>query len=264
MHIERVWPDTRLRNYHYLVVCKETGEALAIDPFDAGLMLATAKKHGWQITQVLNTHHHHDHVAGNDALRDATGARVLAHAGATPLISSRVDVGLGAGDVIRVGRSIELQCLDTPGHTMSHLCLFAHADQPALFCGDTLFNAGAGNCHNGGDPVALYETFATQLAKLPDATRVYAGHDYLANNLAFTLSREPSNAEARALGDKVAGIAPLQMPVTTLAEEKHINTFFRLGNPQVIAGLREHFPDLPEQPAPREVFVALRALRNKW
>jgi hydroxyacylglutathione hydrolase len=263
MHIERLWPDTKLRNYHYLVVCTETGEALAVDPFDARLMLDTARKHGWQITQILNTHHHDDHTAGNEAVRAATGAKVFAHAGAAQLIGG-VDKGVADGDVIRVGRSIELECMDTPGHTMSHVCLFAHADQPALFSGDTLFNAGAGNCHQGGDPVALYETFATRLVNLPAATRVYPGHDYLLNNLGFTLAREPGNGSAREMKERLTGMAPLQLPLTTLGEEKRFNTFFRLGNAEIIAGLREHFPDLPAEPAPREVFVALRALRNKW
>ncbi len=263
MHVERLWPDTSLRNYHYLVVCTETGDALAVDPFDAQLMLDTARRHGWRITQILNTHHHHDHIAGNEAVRAATGAKVLAHAGAAALIGG-VDVGLGDGDVIRVGRSIELESLDTPGHTMSHVCLFAHAEQPALFSGDTLFNAGAGNCHQGGDPVALYETFATRLQNLPDATRIYPGHDYLLNNLGFTLSREPGNAEARVLQQKLAGTGPLDLPVTTLGEEKKFNTFFRLGSAEIIDGLREQFADLPREVAPRDVFVALRALRNKW
>jgi hydroxyacylglutathione hydrolase len=263
MHIERIWPATSLRNYHYLVVCEETGEALAVDPFDAGLMLDIARRKGWTITQIFNSHHHEDHTAGNEAVRQATGARVLAHADAAPLIGG-VDVGLTDGDAIRVGRSIELECMDTPGHTMSHICLFAHADSPALICGDTLFNAGAGNCHNGGDPVALYETFATRLARLPEATRVYAGHDYMLNNLGFTLSREPGNAEARALQARLADTGPLELPVTTLAEEKHFNTFFRLGNAEIIAGLRAAFPALGAEPTPREVFVALRELRNKW
>jgi len=163
-----------------------------------------------------------------------------------------------------VGHSVELQCLDTPGHTLSHVCLFAHADEPALFSGDTLFNAGAGNCHQGGDPVKLYETFASRLAQLPDSTAVHAGHDYLLNNLGFTLDREPGNSVAAELKNSLAGRGALAMPITTLGEEKQFNTFFRLQSPQIIAGLRERFPDLPGNPSPREVFVRLRELRNKW
>jgi len=263
VHIERLWPDTRLRNYHYLIVCEETGDALAVDPWDAALVQSTAQKHGWSIRQIFNTHHHHDHIGGNEALRAATGARVLAHAGAAAQIPG-VDQGLAHGDIIRVGRTVELECLDTPGHTMSHVCLLAHADQPALFSGDTLFNAGAGNCHNGGDPGALYDTFASRLARLPDATQVHAGHDYLLNNLGFTLDREPENAEAARLQRELADRPAAAMPVTTLSEERHFNTFFRLQNPRIIAGLRERFPDLPEQPSPREVFLGLRSLRNNW
>jgi hydroxyacylglutathione hydrolase len=263
MIVERLWPDTRLRNYHYLVACAETGEALAIDPWDAGLMARTARERGWRITQILNTHHHHDHCAGNEELRAATGATVLAHAGAASTIGN-VDRGLSEGDVVSVGNTIELECLDTPGHTLSHVCLFAHAPQPALFSGDTLFNAGAGNCHNGGDPDRLYETFVNRLAHLPDGTRVYPGHDYMMNNLGFTLDREPENEDAARMRVQLDGRAPQSMPVTTLAEERRINTFFRLQNPDVVEHLRERFPELPPQPTARQVFVRLRELRNKW
>jgi hydroxyacylglutathione hydrolase len=144
------------------------------------------------------------------------------------------------------------------------VCLLAHAGEPALFCGDTLFNAGAGNCHNGGDPQRLYETFVTQLAKLPDATRVFPGHEYLARNLEFTLDREPGNEDARALLGEARHHDPAAAVVTTLGREKRINTFFRLQNPAVIARLREVFPDIGENPDGRTVFVKLRELRNRW
>ena len=137
-------------------------------------------------------------------------------------------------------------------------------DRPALFCGDTLFNAGAGNCHNGGHPNELYETFTTQLANLPDHTRVYPGHDYLANNLAFTLDREPDNEDAKRLLDTAEKQDPNDAMVTTLAREKRINTFFRLHSPTVIARLRETFLDLPDLPDPKAVFLKLRELRNSW
>jgi hydroxyacylglutathione hydrolase len=66
-------------------------------------------------------------------------------------------------------------------------------DRPALFCGDTLFNAGAGNCHNGGIPRAVQD-LREQLAGCPTTRCVYPGHDYIENNLRFTLDREPDNA----------------------------------------------------------------------
>jgi hydroxyacylglutathione hydrolase len=259
--VERIWSGNRLRNYHYLIACPETGEALAVDPLQWQDVLAAAKTRGWTITQIVNTHDHGDHTGGNAGLIGATGAKLIAHAAAK---IPGVDRGVQQGDAIRVGKSVELQCLDTPGHTMAHICLFAHADSPALFSGDTLFNAGAGNCHNGGHPEALFNTFTTQIAKLPDATRLYAGHDYLANNLGFTLDREPGNDAAAELLAKVGHIDAAVMPVTTLGEEKAFNTFFRLDNPVIAARLREKFPDLPEKPSAKDVFLRLRELRNSW
>jgi hydroxyacylglutathione hydrolase len=172
--------------------------------------------------------------------------------------------GLRAGDVIRVGKTVELECLDTPGHTMSHICVMSHTDKPALFCGDTLFNAGAGNCHNGGHPNELYNSFVNQLSKLPEETLIYPGHDYIARNLGFTLDREPDNGKAKALLPNVEHQDTNRPLVTTLALEREINTFFRLTSPMVIRRLREAFPDLPDNPDPKTVFLKLRELRNKW
>jgi hydroxyacylglutathione hydrolase len=263
MLVEQIWTANAYRNFNYLIACADTGEALAVDPLDHEKCLATAKARGWTITQILNTHEHRDHTGGNAAMVAATHAKVLAHQNARDKIPG-MDRGLKAGDVIKIGKTAELECLDTPGHTMAHICLRAHGDRPALFCGDTLFNAGAGNCHNGGHPSELYQTFAGQLARLPDHTLIYPGHDYIARNLAFTLDREPDNAKAQAMLPKMEEQDPGHALVTTLAIEKEINTFFRLSSASVIKRLREAFPDLPEHPDERTVFLRLRELRNKW
>jgi hydroxyacylglutathione hydrolase len=263
MIVEQIWTGNAYRNFNYLIVCPRTGDALAVDPLDYRKCLAVAGNRGWEITQILNTHEHGDHIGGNQAMIAATGAKLLAHHNARDRIPG-MDQGLKAGDVVKVGRSVELEVLDTPGHTMSHVCLLSHTDTPALFCGDTLFNAGAGNCHNGGHPDELYQTFAQQLAQLPDATQIYPGHDYIANNLKFTLDREPDNQRAAALLGDVANQDPDAAMVSTLALEKEINTFFRLQSPSVIARLQASFPDLPEHPDAKTVFLKLRELRNSW
>ncbi|MBT4489990.1 MAG: hydroxyacylglutathione hydrolase [Rhodospirillaceae bacterium] len=263
MIIEQIWTGNAYRNFNYLIVCPDTGEAMAIDPLDHEKCLGLAKAKGWNITQVLNTHEHGDHTGGNSAVIEATGAKLLAHTNAKGKIPG-MDRGLDAGDVIKVGSSVEIEALDTPGHTMSHVCLLTRTDQQALICGDTLFNAGAGNCHNGGHPNELYDTFANLLTNLPDDTLIYPGHDYMSGNLGFTLDREPDNVRAKSLLDEIGDQDPNSALVSTLALEKEINTFLRLRSPSVIAQLRESFPDLSDAPEPREVFLKLRELRNSW
>ena len=263
MLVERIWTGNAYRNFNYLVACPDSGEALAIDPLDHTRCLAAARHNGWQITQILNTHEHHDHTGGNEAMVAATGAKLLAHEKAGARIKG-VDRGLKAGDVVKVGKRVELECMDTPGHTMCHVCLRSHGDRPTLFSGDTLFNAGAGNCHNGGDPNALFKTFVEQIDRLPESTLIYPGHDYIENNLRFTLAREPANDAARRLLPSVTDHDPALSAVTTLKEERQFNSFLRLDNPNLIEKLRDDFPDLPDRPDPRSVFLKLRELRNHW
>lgn len=261
MIVERVWVGNRLRNYNYLIACEVTGEALAVDPLDYRACLRVARERGFDVTQVLNTHEHADHIGGNHHVVAATGAEVIAHVDAAiPDVDRRVR----GGDVVRVGKTVELACLDTPGHTMSHVCLLSRGPEAALFSGDTLFNAGAGNCHNGGHPEVLYETFSRQLTQLEDSVRLYPGHDYLVGNLRFTLDREPDNAAAAALLGAVEGRDGDAAPVLTIGEEREHNTFFRLDSPGVLDGLRRAFDGLPAAVAEKEAFLLLRRLRNRW
>ena len=169
MIVEQIWTGNQFRNFNYLIVCPKTGETMAIDPLDHEKCLSICKKNGWEITKILNTHEHWDHIGGNQNIIEATNATLLAHKNAKDTIDG-IDIGLSAGDSIKIGTSINLDVLDTPGHTMSHVCLFANNEKPSLFCGDTLFNAGVGHCKGGGNPEDLYETFINQLFNLPNNT----------------------------------------------------------------------------------------------
>lgn len=263
MIVEQIWTGNAYRNFNYLIACPETGDALAVDPLDFKKCLSVAKDRGWEITQILNTHEHGDHIGGNKGMVDATGAKIIAHENADGRIPN-MSRGVGAGDILHVGKTVDLECLDTPGHTMSHICLLSKTDQPALFSGDTMFNAGAGNCHNGGHPDELYDTFEKQLEKLDGNTLIYPGHDYLINNLRFTLDREPDNEAARQMIADYENQDPNDALVTTLAQEREMNTFFRLTSPSVIARLAEQYPEIGSHPNPRTVFLKLRELRNSW
>jgi len=263
MLIEQIWTGNAYRNFNYLIACPITGEAIAIDPLESKMCYEIAKKNGWEIKNILNTHEHGDHTGGNIVLSELTGAKIMAHERAKGKIPGMTNA-LYDGDVIKIGKEVEFKVMDTPGHTMSHICLLSISDKPALFSGDTLFNAGAGNCHNGGHPEELYETFINQFKDLTPKTVIYPGHDYLENNLKFTLNREPNNKVANNLLNTMKKDELPGNFQTTLEMEKNINTFFRLSNKDVIETLQEDFPEMSSNPSEKEVFLNLRQLRNKW
>ncbi len=247
----------RLGNLNHLVACPVTGEALSVDPLDVRWILRTLDQRGWRLKWIVNTHAHGDHTAGNLSLAAATGAEIRCHPDA---VESVPGDARGLEEQLELGELV-LDVLDTPGHTMSHVCLlWRNGDGGKLFAGDTLFNAGVGNCHNGGHPEALYESFSQILSGLGDEVALYPGHDYLRRNLEFTLDREPGNEDARQLlarWDQEA--EPL---VLSLEVERRVNVFLRLDQPEVRAGLRAESGDSPQDA--RACFLALRTLRNLW
>ena len=262
MIIKQIYTFNNYRNFNYIIACSQTREAVAIDPLAYNLCLDEAQKNDLKIVAIINTHEHFDHTGGNDKIIAATSAKLYAHKNATKVIKG-VDVGLQAGDQIEIGNTIKIEILDTPGHTMSHVCLLVRGREDALFCGDTLFNAGVGNCHNGGDPLSLYNTFYNQLIKLDKKTKIYPGHDYLTNNLEFTLSLEPNNFNAYQLLQKSKKNNFSINYVSSFEEELKVNTFFRLKETNIIKNLKSKNL-LSKNDSPQEVFLALRKLRNEW
>ncbi len=260
MKVVRLYMNNRLRNFNYVIGCEQTKQAIALDPLDGEAILAIAEKQGWQIKLIINTHEHHDHIEGNPVVQKVTGAPIWAseHArGKIPNLSR----GLLANEVIELG-SMRFKVLPTPGHTPVHVCLLTLSeDTPILFSGDTLFNACAGNCFNGGNVDEMFDSFERELAPLPDETILYPGHDYMKTNLKFALTWEPKNSDALYWQQNVDALLPDEMPYMTLGQERLYNPFLRLHNPVLKRQLALHGDVVSSK---REVFKVLRRHRDQW
>ena len=159
-------------NFTYLVAESEGGEGVVIDPsFQIEPVLAAIDRHRVKVRFILNTHSHPDHIAGNQDVRDRTGAKVVAYRSA-PL---NQDVSVSDGERVESGR-LRFQVLHTPGHTPdSVLYIF----EGHVATGDTLFVGECGRTDlPGGDPSAMYDSLLGRVAKLDDGLVVLPGHDY--------------------------------------------------------------------------------------
>lgn len=260
MKVVRLYMNNRLRNFNYVIGCEQTGQAIALDPLDGDAVLEAAKSEGWQIKLIINTHEHNDHIAGNPVVQAATGAPIWASEHAMGKIPN-VAKGLRANEVIELG-SMKFKVLPTPGHTSVHVCLLALSEEtPVLFSGDTLFNACAGNCFNGGNVDDMYESYQRELMPLPDETILYPGHDYMKNNLGFSLAWEPDNQDSKYWQANVKDLEPEVMPYMTLGQERLYNPFLRLNSEKLVQNLKSNGDEIKSE---RDVFTALRKHRDSW
>ena len=258
MQIHQIFTGNSLRNFNYLIEFKSKN-FFCIDPWEASSLLNFIEERSGKLVGIINTHEHDDHTRGNKELKDKTNCRVYAHKNGKGKITEATDF-LTKGDSIPLEDEWEFEIMDTPGHTFAHLCvLLKQNNKPhSVFSGDTLFNAGVGNCHNGGDPEILYKTISEQFQNLPGDVKVFPGHEYLENNLQFTLDREPDNDFAKDFLNQQKSINWYKEPIQTNIEtEKKINTFMRLGEDTIIKKLEG-------ADGPKQVFLKLRELRNNW
>ena len=242
-------------NYIYMLHDSVSLETAVIDPALEQPVLDVLAEKGWQLSFILNTHHHWDHVGANLALKQQTGCKIIAAASDRERIPG-IDIGVGQGDVISLGEH-QAQILETPGHTSGHIVYYFAEDQ-ALFCGDTLFVMGCGRLFEG-TPGQMYESLQT-LKALPPLTRVYCTHEYTLANARFALSVEPDNSD---LQRKLLTVAELRAAniatvPTTIAEELATNPFFRVDSLSIQKelGLVGAEPDL--------VFAALRRRKDDY
>ena len=265
MDVQQILTQSPLRNFTYMIPCSDSSSSkdndwLCVDPYDGEEIEHWLTERKGILKGILNTHEHWDHIRGNQHLQQRFGCPTYLHIKAQGKVEG-ITHFLQDGDSLTLSPQKKLKALYTPGHTFASLTyvLEEKGKALALFTGDTLFNAGVGNCHNGGDPKILYQTISQIYYPLPEHLLIYPGHEYLGNNLRFTLSREPHNKSARELLEFIETWDWSQKPyVTTLGEEKQINTFLRLGNSEIIAHLEADISH------PEQVFLELRKKRDEW
>lgn len=242
-------------NYVYLAHEPDSGETAVVDPAEAGPVLEAAKARGWRISHILNTHHHADHTAGNLEVREATGAPIVGPSYDAERIPG-ITQELSEGDTYKVGAA-ELKVFFTPGHTRGHISLWFH-NAEVLFSGDTLFSLGCGRLFEGSAEDMW--TSLKKLRDLPEATRVYCGHEYTETNARCALTCDPDNAALKARAEEVFSLRKEGKPTipSTLGVERATNPFLRADDPAVAKAVGLEGAD------PVEVFAALRERRNNY
>jgi len=241
-------------NFGYLIHDPATKATASIDAPEAAPILKALEREGWTLTDILVTHHHHDHVGGIAELKHKYGCRVVAPHDKSAEIAD-VDLRVKQGDTVKVG-GLAARVLETPGHTLDHIS-YVFDSEKALFAADTLFSIGCGRVFEGNYPM-MWESLL-KLRALPDDTRLYCGHEYTAANVKFALTVEPENPALQARAAEVTRLRAEGKPTipVTLAEEKKANVFLRADDPTVAANVR-----LKGRSA-EEVFAELRERKNK-
>jgi len=165
-------PVGTFQNFSYIIGDPDTKKAALVDPaWEVDRLLSQCQNAGLSISHVINTHSHHDHVEGNDAVVERTHAKVVAHQ-SSPV---RKDLSVKDGDAIEVG-SLRIKAIHTPGHCSDHICLLVEGK---VLTGDTLFVGECGRTDLvGGDAGAMYDSLFNKLMILDDSIEVYPGHDY--------------------------------------------------------------------------------------
>jgi len=244
-------------NYIWLLRRPDCGACAVVDPGDEDPVLERLAADGLELTAILVTHKHGDHVGGVAALKTRF-PRALVFGPAGEPIPQR-DVALRDGDPVDVpGLDARFTALGVPGHTEDHI---AYVGEGVLFCGDTLFAAGCGRVF-GGTHEQLHGSLQ-RLAALPPRTLVYCAHEYTEANLGFAKWVEPENVELSCRESEVRQVRGRGDPTlpSVIALERATNPFLRVDQPAVIAAAERWAGRRLQRGA--EVFRALRTWKDR-
>ena len=223
-------------NYSYLIIDKTNNSACVIDPSEPGPIINFINKNNIKLEYILNTHHHFDHIGGNEELKKKFGSTILGFKEDSHRIP-KIDILLEDNQIWRA-KNFTAQIIHIPGHTSGHIC-FHFFNEKLAFTGDTLFSLGCGRIFEG-----TYEEMFRSLNKiksLPMETKIYCGHEYTLNNSKFCIKHDPKNEFLKKKIDVIEKKISKGLPTipSTIKEELECNIFLRTENLQSFSKLRD-------------------------
>jgi len=248
-------------NDNYLWMIENDSECWVVDPGDAAPVQAALLSKGLNLTGILVTHHHSDHVGGIEALIKP-GMPVIG-----PSISPfhLVNDPVSEGDIRNIC-GVDFRVIDVPGHTLNHLAYYAEPgnmqQKPVLFCGDTLFAGGCGRLFEG-TPAQMYQSLNKLSALNPD-TLVYCAHEYTMANLAFATSIEPNNLKLKQHTEDMQHLRDQNIPTipSNIGIEIETNPFLRTQSEEVYKSAMEFDSTTGNQPI--EIFATIRRMKDNF
>jgi len=221
-------------NYSYLIIDEESNIACVVDPSEAGPVIEYLEDTQIKLKFILNTHHHYDHVGGNQKLKEKYGASVVGYEGDKERIPG-IDI-LVNDEETWIYKNFEAKIIHVPGHTLGHICFYFYKDE-SVFTGDTLFSLGCGKIFEG--TYAQMFNSLMKLKELPKNTKVFCGHEYTLQNSKFCNVHDENNKNLKTKINDIKVKAGLPTIPSTIKDELECNIFLRSSNVETFSKLRD-------------------------
>ena len=223
-------------NYSYLIIDEKKNIACVIDPGEADPIIEYLENNNIKLKYILNTHHHYDHVGGNQKLKNKYGANVVGYKDDKDRIPE-IDI-LVHDQQIWVYENFEAKILHIPGHTLGHICFYFYKEN-SVFTGDTLFSLGCGRIFEGTNS-QMFNSLK-KLKMLPSDTKIFCGHEYTSQNSKFCIIHDKNNENLKIKIDNIETKLKKGLPTipSTIKDELECNIFFRSDNLETFSKLRD-------------------------
>jgi len=223
-------------NYSYLIIDEENSTACVIDPSEADPIIEYLENNKIKLKFILNTHHHYDHVGGNQKLKEKYRASVVGYKRDKERIPE-IDILLSDQE-IWIHKNFEAKIIYIPGHTLGHICFYFYKEE-SVFTGDTLFSLGCGRIFEGTYS-QMFDSLM-KLKELPQNTKVYCGHEYTKRNSDFCLAHDANNNNLKTKIHRIDEKLKSGLPTipSTIKDELECNIFLRSNNVETFSKLRD-------------------------